>query len=191
MAVGGALVEGFDQHAAVAQDDPLRRKVVRIGGDFHGGQASLPRPSGLRPSSQHVSGGPDAGAAEIGCVWALQGRGLRPRRPGKPEGKRYERHPLGLRSVFNGLVPRPTTTRVRVRELGKGCSGGCSGRKKAFEKPIPAQCAARAGRSWTSPAFAVPCSAGSRVDVEVEEVSDEACPPECLGYLGRAAGAVA
>jgi len=40
--------------------------------------------------------------------------------------KRYERHPLGLRSVFNGLVPRPTTTRVRVRELG----GGCSGRKK-------------------------------------------------------------
>ena len=76
---------------------------------------------------QHVSGGPDAGAAEIGCVWALQGRGLRPRRPGKPEGKRvfaldllhgYERHPLGLRSVFNGLVPRPTTTRVRVRELG-------------------------------------------------------------------------
>jgi len=63
-------------------------------------------------------------------VWALQGRGLRPRRPGKPEGKRYERHPLGLRSVFNGLVPRPTTTRVRVRELGGGCSGGCSGRKK-------------------------------------------------------------
>ena len=61
-----------------------------------------------------------------GCVWAFQGRGLRPRRPGKPDGKRYERHPLGLRSVFNGLVPRPTTTRVRVRELG----GGCSGRKK-------------------------------------------------------------
>ena len=39
--------------------------------------------------------------------------------------------------MFNGLVPRPTTTRVRVRELGGGCSGGCSGRKKAFEKPIP------------------------------------------------------
>jgi len=46
------------------------------------------------------------------------------------EGKRYERHPLGLQSVFNGLVPRATTTWVRVRELGGGCSGGCSGRKK-------------------------------------------------------------
>ena len=46
--------------------------------------------------------------------------------PGKTRRQRYERHPLGLRSVFNGLVPRPTTMRVRVRQLG----GGCSGRKK-------------------------------------------------------------
>ena len=88
--------------------------------------------SGLTVAFPRQSGGPDAGAAEIGCVWALQGRGLRPRRPGKPEGKRYERHPLGLRSVFNGLVPRATTTWVRVRELGGGCSGEEKGRLKGL-----------------------------------------------------------
>ena len=39
---------------------------------------------------------------------------------GKDQGKGYERHPSGLRSVFNGLRPRPRATRVRVRELGGG-----------------------------------------------------------------------
>jgi len=49
-------------------------------------RASLGR-SCKRPEapSQHVSGGPAAGAAGIGWARASQSRGLAPNRPGKPE----------------------------------------------------------------------------------------------------------
>jgi len=39
---------------------------------------------------------------------------------------------LGLQSVFNGLVPRATTTWVRVRELGGGCFKEEKGRLKSL-----------------------------------------------------------
>jgi len=45
--------------------------------------------SGLRPSSQHVSGGTVTRAAEIGCARASQSRGLAPDRPGKPGDGRH------------------------------------------------------------------------------------------------------
>ena len=63
---------------------------------------------------------------DVGCARASQSRVLRPRRPGKTQVKRYGRHPLGLRAVFNGLGPRRINNWVRVQELG----GRCSGRKK-------------------------------------------------------------
>jgi len=120
---GHAPQEGLALASASAARRARRRRVRQPVG------RSCKRPDCRVPSQ---SGGPDAGDAEIGCVWAWQSRGLRPRRPGKPEGKRYERHPLGLRSVFNGLVPRVTTTWVRVRELAGACSGEEKGRLKSL-----------------------------------------------------------
>jgi len=43
---------------------------------------------------------------------------------------------LGLQSVFNGLVPRATTTWVRVRELGGGCSKEEKGRLKSLSSEV-------------------------------------------------------
>ena len=113
--------------------------------------------SGLTVAFPRQSGGPAAGVAEIGCVWALQGRGLRPRRPGKPEGKRYKRRPLRLRSVFNGLVPRATTTWVGVRELG----GGCSGEEKGRLKSLSSAACRQASRAQERPVAQTGEAAGS------------------------------
>jgi len=52
--------------------------------------ASVTAASGLRPSSQHVSGGPVTRAAETGCARASWSRGSGPHCAGKPEGGRYE-----------------------------------------------------------------------------------------------------
>ena len=93
--------------------------------------ALVPRPR-LHLIRFHGVLAPNAGAAVIGCARASHRRDLAPHRPGKHQGKGYERYPSGLRSVFNGLRPRPRATRVRVRELGGGVPGG----KRAFEWPI-------------------------------------------------------
>ncbi|MEO7889595.1 MAG: AMP-binding protein [Vicinamibacterales bacterium] len=84
-------------------------------------------------------GGPDPGAAGIGCVRASQGRGLTPYRPETPQGNRFEGHTSGLRSVFDRLRLDPTTAWVSVRELG----GSVLGEKRAFKRTYPRQAVRR------------------------------------------------
>jgi hypothetical protein len=72
--------------------------------------------SGLRPASQHVSGGPVTRAAGIGCATASQSRGLAADCKGKPKGNPFERLTSALRSAFNVRQIDPRAGSVGDRE---------------------------------------------------------------------------